>query len=161
MREILFRGQTRRYGEKVRVGDGKKLPSRWVYGGVLQGVGDHSIIYGGENPNDPSKEFDKWIVYTDSIGMFTGLFDKNGTKIFEGDVFQLEDDINAVVIFHDGSFRLESHGLCGAWTESGFDECGGGYGIIDCDPIDWYTIYDMEVIGNIHDNPDLLKGDAE
>ena len=44
-RDIIFRGQTRRYGEKVRM-DGTKLPGIWVYGGVLQGTSDFSIIYG-------------------------------------------------------------------------------------------------------------------
>ncbi len=38
MREILFRGQTRRHGEKVNM-RGDKLPGRWVYGGGLQGQG--------------------------------------------------------------------------------------------------------------------------
>ena len=49
MREILFRGQTRRYGEKVRMGDGKKLPGNWVYGGIFPGTGDFSVIYGGNS----------------------------------------------------------------------------------------------------------------
>ena len=84
--------------------------------------------------------------------------DKNKKKIFEGDVFQLEDDIIAVVIFRDGSFRLEEYGLTGTYTESGWDECGGGWDVIDCSPIDWYTLADMEVVGNIHDNPELIKG---
>ena len=70
----------------------------------------------------------------------------------------MDDDIVAVVIFKDGCFRLELHGICGTFTESGWDECGGGYGIIECDPIDWYSIRDMKVIGNIHDNPKLLEG---
>ena len=34
MREILFRGQTRRYGEKVRL-NGEKIKSNWVYGGIF------------------------------------------------------------------------------------------------------------------------------
>ena len=87
-----------------------------------------------------------------------GLRDKNGKLIFEGDIFSIEDEIVAVVIFQDGCFRMEEYGLCGTWTESGFDECGGGWGVIQCDPIDWYTIGDMEAIGNVTDNPELLKG---
>lgn len=46
MREILFRGQTRRYGEKVRL-NGEKIKSNWVYGGIFpqNGEGDFAIIY--------------------------------------------------------------------------------------------------------------------
>ena len=50
MREILFRGQTRKNGEKVRM-NGEKVPGNWVYGGVCQGVGDYSIIYGSDDVN--------------------------------------------------------------------------------------------------------------
>lgn len=46
MREILFRGQTRRYGEKVRL-NGEKIKSNWVYGGIFpqNKGGDFAIIY--------------------------------------------------------------------------------------------------------------------
>ena len=98
-------------------------------------------------------------VYPDTVGQFTGLVDKHGKKIFEGDLFRDEsEDLTAVVIFKDGCFRLEWHGITGTWTESGFDECGGGYGITECEPVDYWYVHDMEVIGNIHDNPELLEG---
>ena len=60
-RSLLFRGQQRRKGEKVRL-DGSPMESSWFYGsGVLQGKGDFSVIYQTE-PN-----FDKHAVYTDTI----------------------------------------------------------------------------------------------
>ena len=132
MREILFRGK------RTVIGD-------WISGFLVDG-----------------SHIGSWLecepVHPETVGQFTGLTDKNGKKIFEGDIFHLDDEIIAVVIFKDGCFRLEEYGHSGAWTESGFDECGGGWGVIECDPIDWYTIMDMEIIGNIHDNPELMEG---
>lgn len=133
MREILFRGQTRKYGEKVRMSDSRKLPGHWVYGGVLQGVGSHSIIYGSENVNNPGENIDKWSVHTDTLGQFTGLTDKNGKKIFEGDIVKV-DEKHYEVKFVLGQFFI-------------------GISM----PIA-YKRFDCEIIGNIHDNPEMLKG---
>lgn len=152
MREILFRGQTRRNGEKVWM-NGEKVPGRWVYGGVLQGVGAHSIIYGGENADDPSEGLDKWPVYTDTLGQYTGLTDKNGKKIFEGDI-------------------VEGH-CHSAWRHD-LQRCEVAYGrdgfearhYVNCgDEWRYYTYRvlfskDVVVIGNIHENPELIGGDA-
>ena len=149
MREILFRGQTRRYGEKVLM-NGEKVPSRWVYGGVLQGCGAHSIIYGGENADKPGEGLDKWPVYTDTLGQYTGLTDKNGKKIFEGDVVICSLIGGNVyhppyswnrkqVVFERGAFCVED--LCG-----------------DTAPLhDYAPGFEIEVIGNIHDNPGLRE----
>jgi hypothetical protein len=154
MREILFRGQTRKKGQKVWM-DGSPVDGQWVYGGVLQGVGDFSVIYGGKNENDPSEGLDKWCVYTDTLGQFTGLLDKNGTQIFEGDIVHILGNqtveawkcVNyvALIAFLDGGFCA----IDGTIEEHGFRR----YTLARLD-------FDMEVIGNIHDNPNLLEEDA-
>lgn len=138
MREILFRG--------------KQEFNEWSEGSLIIWEDGSCAIEPG-SLTEPMTSVDP-----ETVGQFTGLTDKNGKKIFEGDVLPIEDEIVAVVIFKDGCFRMEEYGLCGAWTESGFDECGGGWGIIECEPIDWYTVGDMEIIGNIHDNPELIGG---
>ena len=151
MREILFRGQTRKYGEKVRMGDGQKLPGHWVYGGVLQGIGSHSIIYGGENVNDPGENIDKWCVHTDTLGQFTGKTDKNGKKVFEHDILQ------TFTVWADGTVEKCGVGIVQWWEN---DQCyvlttKQGHHIDDFGNYGRPEYY--EVIGNIHDNPELLE----
>ena len=140
MREILFRGQTRRLGEKVRM-NGEKVPSNWVYGGICQGKCDFSIIYGSMDM-ELEQPTEKRLVYTDTIGQYTGLTDKNGKKIFEGDIVKYGDTINKVV----------------------FEQRNGTayFGVVMDDTETWSFCHltsaeGMEVIGNIHDNPELLE----
>lgn len=156
MREILFRGQTRKYGEKVRMGDGQKLPGHWVYGGVLQGVGSHSIIYGGENVSNPGENLDKWCVHTDTLGQFTGLTDKNGKRIFEGDIVKFTDipfgySYTGSVCFYKGSFCIQYT----YWGKDCFHRIGKTEEWRDMGASGTIT-FEYEIIGNIHDNPELI-----
>ena len=142
MREIMFRGQTRRRGEQVNMA-GDKLPGRWVYGGVLQGTGDYSIIYGGENLDD----IEKHMVYTDTIGQYTGLTDKNGVKIFEGDIIRHYNQADNPYSYSQGVVFWNENGCEYRRTEKNSDDT---WKIRPC------RIY--EIIGNIHDNPELIGG---
>ncbi len=129
--------------------DGKKLPGKWVYGGIFHGTGDHSIIYGwGSDTEQAAKDVAKYPVYSDTVGQYTGLIDKNGAKIFEGDILRcvsILDSANCVVVFEKGEFRLIPDRYYKAYIT-------GGYCAIQC--------FDKEVIGNIHDNPELLEEEA-
>lgn len=134
MRKILFRGQTRRKGEKVWM-NSKPVDSNWVYGGIFPGEGDFSVIY-------TLDDIDSYPVYTNTVGQFTGLVDKNGTKIFEGDIIEgldytPEDGGYGVVYFEDGAFEVRGNDCVGTFHEN-------------------YWGKDFEVIGNIYDNPELL-----
>ena len=132
MREILFRGQQRKKGEKVRL-DGSPVESLWFYGnGVLQSRGQFAIIYQTE------PVFSKHSVYSDTLGQYTGVTDKSGVKVFEGDILRDDDaEENGVVIFEEGEFCVMFGNVV-------------THGIAD-------IAYSCYVRGNIHDNPELLK----
>lgn len=146
MREILFRGQTRRYGEKVRL-NGKKIKSNWVYGGIFpqNKGGDFAIIY----QQEPTVE--KYPVYADTVGQYTGFKDKDGTKIFEGDIVEFTDfdgDTTPYEVFYDGNngkFAIAANGNRNSVDDFELFERNEYF--------KWFT-----VIGNIYDNPELLKG---
>ena len=137
MREILFRGQTRKYGEKVKM-NGEKIKSNWVYGGIFpqNGDGDFAIIY----QQEPTVE--KYPVYADTVGQYTGMLDKNGIKIFEGDIVDFSDrsdgDGYGVVRYDENEteFEFESDNICRSLGS--------------------YYPKNIEVIGNIYDNPEFL-----
>lgn len=120
MREILFRGK-------------RKDNGKWVYGSYVKytdcdGIMVDLIFTGNGNPNDV-------IPYT--IGQYTGLKDKYGTKIFEGDL--LDDDVWSVA-YCDG--KGEFCGMQAGWYVQR-DAWESWYGLTN-DTL-------AEVIGNIHD----------
>ena len=136
-REILFRGQHRRKGEKVKL-DGTPVESKWVYGGICQFNEDRSIIYQTE------PEFQKYSVYTDTVGQYTGLKDKNGRKIFEEDIVQ--------------NIITKETAIVRWYTEH------SAFMLYDKNNNKVYFLYDndfnkIEIIGNIHDNPELVRKD--
>lgn len=120
-REILFRGKCPYTGE-------------WLYGDyVLIGVYP-GIKIRGKEPFFP--------VLPNTIGQFTGLTNKNGVKIFDGDVilYSGDDLINLIVEW--------SNDYLGYFV-------GLGLGETIEQPL--YDLLFPEVIGNIHDNPELLQ----
>lgn len=147
MREILFRGQTRRKGEKVRM-DGTPVESNWVYGGIFPNNddGDFAIIYQQE------PEIEKFPVYADTVGQYTGLVDKNGKKIFEGDIVDYEDEAPGQYEYHDS--LIINRGVIG-YSEG----CFYWTNAVNANLLDsvYKGVADCEVIGNIFDNPELME----
>ena len=117
MREILFRGKRPENGE-------------WVYGYYVHISSGNSrteyiipyyasALYGFQ-------------VYPDTVGQYTGMTDKNGKRIFEGDVISFHNGIPNVVIFENCGFVLKNTENSASFQRQ------------------------FEVIGNITDNPELL-----
>lgn len=86
--QMLFKGQTRRFGEKLKNVAGDPMPSNSVYGGLLHGTGDFSIIYGSidEKTQEP---IDKHPVYTDTVSMYIFREYADGKKAFTGDICEV------------------------------------------------------------------------
>lgn len=130
MREILFRGKSELNGE-------------WVYGYYYMAkyyrsepeLYDYITIPHPEAPNAPSEHIP---VIHETVGQYTGLTDKNGKKIFEGDIVMMPSH-------HGGKHKTAVYFARGKFAVDGSNYC-----FKDICP------RNMEVIGNIHD-VDLRK----
>lgn len=139
MREVMFRG---------RMSDSEK----WVFGYYCSFNGGADIFVPFTEEEKKANEghiFSAvgglwYSVRSETVGQFTGLTDKNGKKVFEGDIFATRCN-KGVIAFDDdmGTFGFQ------IWWK-GF-------------PDDFATLKEFgkpnfEIIGNIYDNPELLEG---
>ena len=137
MREILFRG--------------KRPNGQWVQGDLtLYRIDEKVISKISFHQTRATLNGLRTATYTDdvipeTIGQYTGLTDKNGTKIFEGDILEFSDRI--VVVFW--------HSHLGCWDSNFLKFTNKENGRDDMSPHSWD--FKSKVIGNIHDNPELLK----
>ena len=150
MRDILFRGKRKDNCEWV---EGAFCPKSCD--GLHDPMVDRPSIIKLDEPND-GFWFD---VDPDTVGQYTGLQDKNGKRIFEGDILKTHyanaknSEFVEVVAFHNGRFCAEGNLFGGGRSWASLWD---GIPHVPQDK----TIYmdGMEVIGNIHDNPELPKG---
>lgn len=138
MREILFRGKSKAIGE-------------WYHGNLDVNIKGICIITPDDTPIGKYGQVDP-----ETVGQFTGLTDKNCTKIFEGDI--VKNKYNNIFVVKYGKHDLACCGCCYQSHEAvGFYLSDGR----DCACSDEDVWGNIEVVGNIHDNPELLKGGAE
>jgi uncharacterized phage protein (TIGR01671 family) len=139
-REIKFRG--------------KDFLGRWHYGYLHLAAGSSSLMIQVDS-------FDSFGVLPETVGQFTGLLNKNKKEIWEGDIVRVgilspnytgsypePYYVDTVCIYKEGAFLykrispFDKKKLSRNWTYK---------------PMHRYEIYSTEVIGNIHDTPELLK----
>lgn len=146
-RTIKFRGKASR-----------KDKDMWLYGDLIKIGDDYHILEKDdmiEDGHHVTQDSDRptW-VEEETIGQFTGLFDKNCKEIYEGDIVKHPyidpifrdlveskdgNGVTSEVVFHDGAFCVK-------------------YDVDDFIYLDSFTRYGhIEVIGNKFDNPDLIK----
>lgn len=131
MRTIKFRGKDSHSGE-------------WFYGNLF--VED---ARGRTHISTPERGCFR--IDTDTIGQFTGLYDKNGKEIYEGDIITVKGLYPRVVLWDKMMWALMP-------TEYYHDEV---FWVMNLQHpgVDWWEEFadEFEIIGNIHDNPSLIS----
>ena len=140
MRNIKFRGK--------RIDNGE-----WVHGYLVLDFGENDaprIIIDRQYSSGANYIANAPRVAHDSVGQYTGLHDKNGVEIYEGDIIQGFLSYTQ----EDRAFIEYEEENMGFVTVPAFDEMyGRDFEIQDSE--------DIEVIGNVFDNPELLEGDKQ
>lgn len=145
MREILFRG--------------KASSGKWVYGNYAEAT--HSMMK-GRNPHKAwiisgFASNGGWIaplgrhaVDEDAVGQYTDFTDDNGAKVFEGDILKAKSE------YCDFYVYVRVYFINGRY-------CVGDNGCDYISTLDTFILRNSEITiaGNMHDNPELLKGESK
>nr|DAW31151.1 MAG TPA: YopX protein [Caudoviricetes sp.] len=132
-RTIKFRGKSI-YGED------------WLYGSLVKIEKNRYAVIPPLNNIEIGKSIGMYEVYPETVGQFTGLLDKDGKEIYEGDILHTitfgfnPEEYTAIILYRNCSFQLSN-----------------GRNLFYFGQSDLTKMDDTIVIGNIYDNPDLIK----
>lgn len=142
MREIKFRAWDKKYNVMIQA-ESFQRDQMWISGiGEVFEIGEWSDYGGGGKTEDDCS--DQYILM-----QYTGLKDKNGKEIYEGDIISTDlDRPFNIVVFRNGAFMFQCH-------DNGKDYYDYMFSV-DEESDRWEY---GEVIGNIYDTPELLKGE--
>lgn len=145
MRQIKFKGK------RIRP---EGVQDAWAYGSLIRRI-DSTEIFDGVFT---------WFVDPDTVSQFTGLTDRNGKEIYEGDVLTdefcgigYEEPLNYLIDYsnEEAKFIILDGGYS-HYLGEGSQDCYGGFVYTD-ECRDMSVVSEMEIIGSIHDNPELLN----
>ncbi len=150
MREIEFRGQRCSNGKWVygyyiesKISwRGHKPHKSWIASGAISNGGFFNIL-------------GRYAIKDDTVSQFTGLHDKHGKKVFEGDIVEVDDFTSAYTSKYRGVVKMYRGYWCVEYEDSILEMTAHPMLFFD-DFADRKT----EVIGNIFDNPELMKGET-
>jgi uncharacterized phage protein (TIGR01671 family) len=134
MREILFRGKSK---------DSDYTYGHWVHGNLEYSFGDDYDRYMIEDLYKNSRNPKLHLVNKATVGQYIGLSDANGEMIYEGDIIESVSGYRHLVMYD-------------ADTAS-FKATRGEVQMCDI-TITWIAKFELKIIGNMFDNPELLKG---
>ncbi|MEG1529393.1 MAG: YopX family protein [Clostridia bacterium] len=163
MREILFRAKRVDNGEWVegyyselpipslgcifKAGSDEYIACEDTSSYIIEIITKQHPYFSSANPMQVV-EFEKYEVDAETVGEFTGLCDKNGKKVFEGDIISSDNNGKFIIKWNNNKAKF----VCGFVNKSE-DYFGDYY----CNLSDKYIKQTFNVIGNIHDNPELLE----
>lgn len=142
MREILFRGK--------RCDNGEWVEGYYARKGVDKDTFKHFICVMTFNVNGNTYSSMFYLtdieVIPETVGQYTGMTDKNGTKIFAGDIISTSSKLIGAVEWNDtfAKYIVCYNQISGNWFDFEGEDC-------------FSVALDCVIIGNIHDNPELLK----
>ena len=129
----LFRGK--------RIDNGEWIYGNYCYAELIDKSGYEDLII--EQPADGETRR----IISETVGQYTGLKDKNGKRIFEGDIIK------------DHSFTIDD------FSKVVYDTENAQFSLADCDEIcdtmeEWERYReDYEIVGNVYDNPELVESE--
>ena len=136
MREILFRGRA-------------LWETEWSFGDLGHSKDGQAYIETHYEPDCWKSRLRHTPVNSETVSQYTGLKDKNGTKIFEGDIVLLPE-------FYIGQERIPESKATVIWGDGGW-ELQEISKLPGASVLDEQTGLEMTIIGNIWDNPELLE----
>ncbi len=109
----------------------EKSLAKWFYGDLMHDGGESRCLYFHDDGSDMQ-------VDPDTVGQFTGMSDCNRKWIYEGDILESDSGKRAAVVWNEGCWRMDF----------------GKY--VGFNLYDFINVNRVEIVGNIHDNPELM-----